>query len=142
MHGGELIMAKDFNTINLVELSQYLKNKSAIPIAEIYFLDCINYPTFDSIKLKPKIMVKNNELRKSEGGLIFTEKEPVLMVIEAFHLLDVRDQMAFSGLITRRSSQNFHLHPDSVLILGISSKHSVNSRHTGPTYEVEATDIL
>ena len=123
----DFIFVKDFNRFQLIDLANGLKTKNT-ELKEIYWLDgsdSLNYPSFASIKLNPRIVIKGKEMRSKTDGLIFPQSEPIILVIENFDRLKKEDQEKYIERICRREDHDYYphyyLHHKSVVIIGYKS---------------------
>jgi hypothetical protein len=124
------VIAKGLESNQLIELATNLKNRKTV-IVDIYWLDgadTINYPAFSSIRMKPRFVIKQNDIRAKTDGLIFPQTEPIILVIENFDRLEKEDQEKYIGAICKKEEHDYHphlyLHEESIVIIGIP-----------PTYE-------
>lgn len=64
----------------------------------------------------------DGEIVTEIGGVIFPQDRPIVLVIEGFDFLDMRDQRAYSHLVDGEGG-NFALHTGSILIAGLFSQN-------------------
>jgi hypothetical protein len=119
------VIVKGYDESNLIELGTTLKeNKEGI--TEIYWIDggdSFNYPSFSSIRLKPRFLIRGKEIRSSTDGLIFPQNEPIILIIQNFNKLNDEDKEMFVGAICKKEEHDYYphlyLHKESIVILSL-----------------------
>lgn len=121
------VLVKDYDKTNLIELATTLKEKKEA-ITKIYWIDggdSLNYPSFSSIRLKPRFLVKGKQIVSSTDGLIFPQNEPIILVIQNFNKLNDEDKEKFVGTICKKEEQDYNPHlyldKESIVILSLES---------------------
>ena len=119
------ILVKDYDESNLINLGTILKEKKE-GITEIYWIDgadSLNYPSFSSIRMKPRFLVKGNQIVSSTDGLIFPQNEPIILIIHNFNTLNDEDKEKFVGTICKKEEHDYYphlyLHEESIVILSL-----------------------
>lgn len=123
------VIVKDFDNEQLLKMAIELK-RNLPNVEEIYYLnggDSINYPSFKSIKINPRFIIVNNDIRFKNDGLIFPQKNPIILIFENFDSLEKDDQDKFLlGLCNPEPKEpdifKSHLHNKSIVILGVSKE--------------------
>ncbi len=117
------IITKGLDTKQLIEIAISLKeNKEGI--VEIYWLngsDTINYPSFASIRMNPRFVILEGDIRADTDGLIFPQSEPIILIIANFNELKKEDQDKYVGAICKKEEEDYYphiyLHEESIVIL-------------------------
>lgn len=119
------VIAKSFENKELIDLASNLKDKKS-QIVEIYWLDgsdSLNYPSFDSIRLNPRFIVQDKQIRKESDGLIFPQSNPIILVIANFNFLTPEDKKKYLEGICKKEEHDYnphiYLHEESIVIIGI-----------------------
>jgi hypothetical protein len=119
------VITKGFGEEKLIELATQLKQKKEA-IDEIYWLngdDPYNDASFDSIRLRPRVVVNNGNLKSNSSGLIFPQSVPIILVIANFNKLDSKNQQSYLDMIFNKEDTDRHpknyLHKESIVILGL-----------------------
>lgn len=123
----DFVVANGYTRDQLIDLAVSFKAEND-EWKYIYWLDgadLLNYPSFDSIRLQPRFILKGKEMRSQTDGLIFTQTEPIILVIENFDRLGIEDQEKYIERICKKEDHDYnphyYLHPKSVVILGIQN---------------------
>jgi hypothetical protein len=121
----DFIVTTDMNEKELIDLATALQEKKEIK--DIYWLDgssTNNYPSFDSIRLKPRWIIVNGQMRTETDGLIFPQSEPIILVIQNFSALKEEDKNKYVGAICKKEEQDYYphiyLHEESIVIIGLN----------------------
>ena len=88
------IITKGLNKNQLIDIATLLKEKKD-GIVEVYWLDgndMINYPSFASIRINPRFVIKGGDIRSKTDGLIFPQTEPIILIIANFNKLEQKDK--------------------------------------------------
>ncbi len=119
------LIIKGFDEKQLIEISNILKDNKSV-IEEIFWLnaaDQFNYPSFDSLRIKPRIVIKGNELKAKTGELIFPQDKPIILVVNNFNSLEKEDQVKYLRALCKKEEGDYfphlYLHEDSIVILGL-----------------------
>ncbi|MCZ2479333.1 hypothetical protein [Aquirufa nivalisilvae] len=123
----DFVIASGYSELQLIELSESLiKEKNYLN--RIYILNGnsqSNYPSFNSIRLAPRFVIKGGQTYTDTSGLIFPQNEPIILIIENFDTLKEVDQSKYLETICQKEERvphhNLSLHKDSIVVLGISS---------------------
>ena len=117
------VVVNNYSGEKLIELANELKKRKP-EIDKIYWLDgadILYYPSFDSIKLPLRFVIRGKDLRSSVDGLIFRQNVPVILVIQNFDRLQLDDQGKYINQICKKEAHDYHphnyLHPESIVIL-------------------------
>jgi hypothetical protein len=121
------IITKGLDTKQLIDIATSLKEKKE-GIVEIYWLDgvdTINYPSFASIRMNPRFVIKGGDIKPKTDGLIFPQTEPIILIIANFNKLEKEDQEKYVGVICKKEEHDYYphlyLHEDSIVILGLGA---------------------
>ena len=119
------VIVKGYDESNLIELGTTLKeNKEGI--TEIYWIyggDDSFHPSFSSIRLKPRFLIRDKQICPSTDGLIFPQNEPIILIIQNFNKLNDDDKEMFVGAICKKEEHDYYphlyLHEESIVILSL-----------------------
>lgn len=119
------VVAKGYSYEQLITLAEQLKEKKK-SVTAIYWLDgsdTLNDASFNSIRLRPRIVIARGQRRAKMEGLIFPQTEPIILVIANFSQLEQEDQNMYLNAICKKEAIDYHphlyLHEDSIVLLGI-----------------------
>jgi len=119
------IIAKGYDKKQLIDLGTMLKERKG-GIVEINWLDGAdsgNYPSFESLRMKPRFVLKDGEIRSKTVGLIFLQSEPIILIVENFNILSKEDQQKYVERLCKQEKHDYnthyYLHEDSIVVLGI-----------------------
>lgn len=125
------VIVKGYDKTNLIELGTILKEKKEI-ITEIYWLDgsdSLNYPSFSSIRLKPRFLVESGQILSSTEGLIFPQSEPIILIVANFNELNEEDKEKLVGTICKKEKDDYYphlyLHEESIVILSLGQDNQI-----------------
>jgi hypothetical protein len=121
------IITKGLDSRQLIEIATSLKDKKE-GIVDIYYLDgadTINYPSFASIRMNPRFVIKGGGIRSKTDGLILPQSEPIILIIANFNKLEKEDQDKYVGAICKKEESDYYphiyLHDESIVILGLGA---------------------
>jgi hypothetical protein len=119
------VITKGFGDDELIALATQLKHHKGT-VAEIYWLNGnnpYNDASFDSIMLRPRVVVKDGNLKSNSSGLIFPQSVPIILVIANFNRLNPKDQQSYLDKIFKKEDTDRHhnnyLHNESIVIMGL-----------------------
>jgi hypothetical protein len=119
------VLVKGYSEGDLIELGTSLKEKKE-GITEIYWIDggdSLNYPSFSSIRMKPRFLIKGKEIRSTTDGLIFPQSEPIILVIANFNKLMDEDKEKYVRAICKKEKIDYlphlYLNEESIVILSL-----------------------
>ncbi len=145
IHNGnlnEFLLVRGYNQNQLIDLADWIYSQTA-HWSEIYWLQGSMagdyYPSFESIRIKSSLILRNKEFKAKSGGLIFPQDKPIILVIEDFNLLNANDQYAYSTIFSREGIEiiDVYLHPNSLVIVSIKPESRINIKNISTWIELD-----
>jgi hypothetical protein len=137
------VIVKGYDENKVIELGTILKERKE-GISEIYWIDggdSFNYPSFSSIRLKPRFLIRDKQIRSSTDGLIFPQNEAIILIIQNFDKLKDEDKEMFIRAICKKEEHDYfphlYLHEESIVILSLGA----DSPEPKISYKLEVRSI-
>lgn len=138
------VLSQGYSKEQLIETANELKEKKEI-ITEIFWLDGADelyYPSFDSIKLKPRFVIIGKSIRAFTDGLIFPQDVPIILVFNNFNSLPPDEREKYIERICKKEDHDYYphnyLHEESIVILGLG----LNDDTPRISYKLEVRKLI
>jgi hypothetical protein len=138
------VIVKGYDENNLIELGTKLKEQKE-GVTKIYWInggDSLNYPSFSSIRMNPRFVIKDKDIRSSTDGLIFPQHEPIILIIANFNKLKDEDKEIYVRTICKKEERDYHphlyLHEESIVILDVDQDDQIPQI----SYKLEVRNII
>lgn len=122
------LVVRDLGRAELIRFISEFKDKNGL-VNEVFYIDGAdlrNYPSFESIKLGVRYVIKGDSIYSNTEGLIFPQDTPIILVIDNFDQLREEDRIMYLGQICKREEIDYHpknyLHERSVVILNVPER--------------------